>query len=267
MSEYDTADMKNLHYHAFNYRNAHSTQAGNDFNTLEEFVSKMCIAASDRWREEWSEQCNENQILHNTCDEALAFIKELTKERDALKDALEGVMYWDNGKPEWVIAREVLEKTIDALKNLADGRYEERKLIEAQKDSVYLERNKLVALLSKMFPSGKATTAIDGWDASWHGCVYIDLPTGQASWHYHDSQAYLFEHLPLYQGWWDGHTTEEKYERIGKFTAPGAAPTPLTDDRIWELAANCLDGHFGRLNFARAIEADHGITQKGAIND
>lgn len=82
MSEYDTADIKNLHYHAFNYRNAHSTQAGNDFNTLEEFVSKMCIAAGDRWREEWSEACNDNQILSNTCDESLAFIKELTKERN-----------------------------------------------------------------------------------------------------------------------------------------------------------------------------------------
>ena len=92
MSEYDTADMKNLHYHAFNYRNAHSTQAGNDFNTLEEFVSKMCIAASGRWRDEWSEQCNENQILHNTCDESLAFGKELTKERDALADALRGLL-------------------------------------------------------------------------------------------------------------------------------------------------------------------------------
>lgn len=92
MSEYDTTDMKNLHYHAFNYRNSHSTQAANDFNTLEEFVSKMCIAASDRWREEWSEQCNENQILHNTCDESLAFIKELIQERDALADALRGLL-------------------------------------------------------------------------------------------------------------------------------------------------------------------------------
>ena len=86
--------------------------------------------------------------------------------------------------------------------------------IEGRKDAAYLERNRLVALLSKLFPAGKKRTAIEGWSEDWHGCVYIDLPTGQASWHYHDSQAYLFDHLPEYQGEWDGHTTEEKYGRI-----------------------------------------------------
>ncbi len=86
--------------------------------------------------------------------------------------------------------------------------------MEARKDEAYLERNRLVALLSTLFPAGRARTAIDGWSEDWHGCVYIDLPTGQASWHYHDSQAYLFAHLPEYQGEWDRHTTEQKYERI-----------------------------------------------------
>lgn len=86
--------------------------------------------------------------------------------------------------------------------------------MEARKDEAYLERNRLVALLSTLFPAGRARTAIEGWSEDWHGCVYIDLPTGQASWHYHDSQAHLFDHLPEYQGKWDGHTTEQKYERI-----------------------------------------------------
>ena len=108
MSEYDTADMKNLHYHAFNYRNAHSTQAGNDFNTLEEFVSKMCIAASERWRDEWSEQCNDNQILHNTCDEAIAFAKEMTKERDTLAAVLAEIAQinpYDTSSMGFVVAK------------------------------------------------------------------------------------------------------------------------------------------------------------------
>jgi hypothetical protein len=59
-------------------------------------------------------------------------------------------------------------------------------------------------------------TAIPGWDEAWHGCIYIDLPTGQASWHFHDSEAHLFAHLPPYDGEWDGHTTEEKYERMAR---------------------------------------------------
>ena len=82
-----------------------------------------------------------------------------------------------------------------------------------RKDAAYLERNLVVAALAKCFPSGIARTAIEGWSDDWHGCVYIDLPTGQVSWHYHDSQAHLFAGLPPYTKLWDGHSTEEKYRR------------------------------------------------------
>ena len=83
-----------------------------------------------------------------------------------------------------------------------------------RKDGAYLERNRVVAALASCFPSGISRTAIEGWHDDWHGCVYIDLPTGQVSWHYHDSHAHLFAHLPPYTKQWDGHTTEEKYERV-----------------------------------------------------
>jgi hypothetical protein len=86
--------------------------------------------------------------------------------------------------------------------------------LKAEKDGAYLERNRLVALLATLYPSGIKRTAIEGWSDDWHGCVYIDFPWGQASWHYHDSQAHLFAHLPPYKGEWDGHTTEQKYAAI-----------------------------------------------------
>ena len=95
---------------------------------------------------------------------------------------------------------------------------EDLKNMEARKDAAYLERNKVVAALASLFPSGVARTDIPGWSPYWHGCVYIDLPTGQASWHYHDSHAYLFAHLPPYTKPWDGHTTEEKYQRLAAFS-------------------------------------------------
>jgi hypothetical protein len=95
----------------------------------------------------------------------------------------------------------------------------------ALKDSAYLERNQVVAALAKSFPSGIAKTAIEGWSEDWHGCVYIDLPTGQASWHYHDSQAYLFEGLPVYEGQWDGHDTPQKYQRLSQMAYTGTSPT------------------------------------------
>ena len=96
-----------------------------------------------------------------------------------------------------------------------DLRDENERLREA-KDGAYEERNRVVALLASVFPSGVRKTAIPGWEPEWHDCVYIDLPTGQASWHYHDSQAHLFAHLPPYRGEWDGHTTDIKYERVAR---------------------------------------------------
>lgn len=38
--------------------------------------------------------------------------------------------------------------------------------------------------------------------------VYIDLPTGQVSWH-----------VAAYEGAWDGHTTTEKYARCAAYAA------------------------------------------------
>lgn len=93
-------------------------------------------------------------------------------------------------------------------------------ITNSQKNKVYLERNQLVAVLTKMFPSGIRQTNIDGWAEEWHGCVYIDLPTGQASWHYHTSHAHLFAHLPSYAAPYDGHTTEEKYQRLAALKTP-----------------------------------------------
>lgn len=90
---------------------------------------------------------------------------------------------------------------------------------EREKNSAYNERNRVVALLASLamelgWKAGLKRTAIEGWDAAWHNCVYIDLPIGQVSWHYHDSEEYLFMHLPRYFEPWDGHDTAEKYERV-----------------------------------------------------
>ena len=60
-------------------------------------------------------------------------------------------------------------------------------------DEAYYERNQLVAALARLFPSGLRKTDIEDWDPAWHNCVFIDLPTGQVSWHFHDREAHLFE--------------------------------------------------------------------------
>ena len=86
----------------------------------------------------------------------------------------------------------------------------------ASKNDAYRERNTIVAALARMFPSGIRRTDIPGWDAEWHGCVFIDTPQGQMSWHYHDSDAALFGDLPPYTKEWDGHSTPEKYARLAR---------------------------------------------------
>lgn len=90
--------------------------------------------------------------------------------------------------------------------------------MRARKNTAYEERNRVVAALARLFPSGLKRTDIPGWDAEWHGCVYIDTPAGQLSWHFHDNQAHLFDGLPPYSGEWDGHDTPEKYRRLAAVT-------------------------------------------------
>lgn len=86
--------------------------------------------------------------------------------------------------------------------------------LRAAKAVAYDERSRLVAALARLFPSGVQRTEIGDAGGESHGCVYIDLPTGQASWHFQGDQAKYFRDLPPYEGEWDGHTTEQKYERL-----------------------------------------------------
>lgn len=84
------------------------------------------------------------------------------------------------------------------------------------KNAAYAERNLLVRFLARLYPSGIRRTEILGWEPEWHNCVYIDTPTGQMSWHYHDEEASLFCDLPPYEKPWDRHTSEEKYARLAQ---------------------------------------------------
>lgn len=131
-------------------------------------------------------------------------VEQMRAERDAARaDALALAVERNN----WQSMYHDAETERDAARELL-------REMKQRKDAAYEERNRVVAALAAAHPSGIARTAIEGWSDDWHGCVYIDMPTGQASWHYHDSQAHLFAHLPPYTDRWDGHTTDEKYARL-----------------------------------------------------
>lgn len=112
-----------------------------------------------------------------------------------------------------------IELENEAGQSIGTGEWRQRpdgytEMVLPAPDPVYAERNQLVAALSKIFPSGQKKTAIEGWDEAWHNCIYIELPTGQVSWHIHDREMEQFSHLPRYYGEWDGHDTPEKYRRV-----------------------------------------------------
>lgn len=128
---------------------------------------------------------------------------------------------------------------------------DEMEEMRTRKDAAYLERNQVVAALAKCFPSGIARTAIEGWSEDWHGCVYIDLPTGQVSWHYHDSHAHLFAGLPPYAGKWDGHDTAEKYRRLDALQSTAAPQPPLV-----QIAQRNLRAFLGKASFATNVDRE-----------
>jgi len=94
----------------------------------------------------------------------------------------------------------------------------EREALERAKDQAFRERNRLIALLAHLYPSCLERHPEDDteWEDDWRWIVFIHHPEGQLSWHIHDSELPLFDHVPRGIGnvKWDGHTIEEKYARI-----------------------------------------------------
>lgn len=103
---------------------------------------------------------------------------------------------------------------MDAMIELEAAINAENELWNIRLGEVYNERDRLVALISSIYPSYIAIdeSAEDGFK----NVVYIDSPKGQLSWHIADKEVELFSHLSVKDNNWDGHTTEEKYERIAE---------------------------------------------------
>ena len=83
------------------------------------------------------------------------------------------------------------------------------------RNDVYRERAHLVAHLAALYPSHlQPDPAAPDWPV-----LYVSLPTGQATWHISENDLDLFTHVrtDMYEAW-DGHTTQEKYERLDHAT-------------------------------------------------
>jgi len=91
--------------------------------------------------------------------------------------------------------------------------------LAAERDGAYRERAQVVALLAAHYPA-VITRATDIPEGGWH-LLYLDLAGRQCSWHIAPRDLYLFDHVPVVdlgdpRARWDGHSTEEKYRRIGQ---------------------------------------------------
>lgn len=85
-----------------------------------------------------------------------------------------------------------------------------------ERDKAYRERAQLVAFLAACYPAEIWTdTDGGGWDV-----VAVETPAGQMSWHITEADMGLFAHVALRseEDRYDGHTTEEKYERLARLT-------------------------------------------------
>lgn len=79
-------------------------------------------------------------------------------------------------------------------------------------DGVYRERAHLVAHLATIYPS--TIGYHDPTEPDW-AVVIVDTPSGQMSWHVAPDDMDLFRHVHRSEiNTWDGHSTDEKYERL-----------------------------------------------------
>jgi hypothetical protein len=135
-----------------------------------------------------------------------ALLSQLREQRERAERAEKDRDYWrDDICETWMERADAAERTV-------------REQREA-KDHAYWERNQLVRVLSVMYPSYIALSDDPDWPI-----VYVELTTGQASWHIPATEIPTFNHLEWEPAGWDGHTDAEKYARL-------AALAPVADER------------------------------------
>ena len=125
--------------------------------------------------------------------------------------------------------------------DLVDLLREEVASLKAQKNGAYSERNKVVAAYARLCHAAGTRVTVakhqpgpdsaEIWEPEWSTVVLIELPTGQVSWHFHDSELHLLDGLPRGANDWDGHSTAEKYTRLNNARPVASAsvvqwPTP-----------------------------------------
>lgn len=114
------------------------------------------------------------------------------------------------------------EEELDVARAAYKRVCEERDELRKAQGALYRERAHLTAFLAACYPSVQCPD----FDDDEYRLLYVTTPAGQLSWHVQvDDADDLLGHVP-HDGAgedWDGHTTEEKYERLDEMTRRLAA--------------------------------------------
>ncbi|MFE7105602.1 hypothetical protein ACFU98_10745 [Streptomyces sp. NPDC057575] len=143
------------------------------------------------------------------------------------------------------------------LDNLTDADLDQ---LYDQNDATYRERAHLVAHLAALHPShiGNTDANLPDW-----AVVTIETPAGQMTWHIAERDMDLFTHVQPTNRIcrsWDGHTTDEKYQRMRDLTE--AAPSLLSletvadqqAEHIKQLTTQLAKAEQGRRNLRGLLE-------------
>ncbi len=86
---------------------------------------------------------------------------------------------------------------------------------ESDIEALYEERAQVVLALARAAKALGLHTgfATDPEEPLWP-VLFVDLPTGQVSWHFTMEQRGEAADIGDYEGIWDGHSTPEKYARL-----------------------------------------------------
>ena len=81
---------------------------------------------------------------------------------------------------------------------------------DSSKNKAYREVNELASALASLFPSW---VGVDPSEPDWP-VLYVQLPTGQVSWHIGKDDADLIEGIAREGSAWEGHTREDRSARL-----------------------------------------------------
>ncbi|MEU0199162.1 MULTISPECIES: hypothetical protein [unclassified Streptomyces] len=104
-----------------------------------------------------------------------------------------------------------------------------------ERDGAYRERAQLLAWLAALHPSSAVITpARDIDEDGWH-LLYLVAGGWQMSWHIAPLDVPLFRHVELVEpsdprAQWDGHGTEQKYQRLQQHVRLLALNAPRSDE-------------------------------------